>query len=200
MLPRAHRTDESVSGLVKSNYVATQLLDRGKGTQTNTQTHTSYLHSISETNPAALSIAATLDKERCTSGARGPLHGIPFVVKDNVYTDDAHNTSEGGLVLLGGRYAREATLVAKMRAAGGVLLGHASLSEAADHRALTNFSDGYSTRAGQIRNPFNLTQGDVREQRGLGRRRAEQPGRGGRGDRDPTGRWSIPRRIWGCTR
>lgn len=80
------------------------------------------------------------------------------MVKDNIYTDDKHNTSEGGLVLLGGRYSSEATVVAKIRAAGGVLLGHAALSEAADHRALSNFSDGYSTRVGQTRNPFNLTQ------------------------------------------
>ncbi|KAK0663646.1 putative amidase [Lasiodiplodia hormozganensis] len=80
------------------------------------------------------------------------------MVKDNFYTDDNHNTSEGGLVLLGGRYSQEATVVSKIRAAGGVLLGHAALSEAADHRALVNFSDGYSTRAGQTRNPFNLTQ------------------------------------------
>ncbi|KAI1453757.1 amidase signature domain-containing protein [Annulohypoxylon moriforme] len=119
-----------------------------------------YLHSISEVNPDALSIAASLDQERAScQGTLGPLHGIPFVVKDNVYTDDRHNTSEGGLVLLGGRAAREASIVQRLRAAGAVLLGHASLSEAADHRALTNFSDGYSTRAGQIRNPFNLTQG-----------------------------------------
>ncbi|KAI0153019.1 amidase signature domain-containing protein [Xylariaceae sp. FL1272] len=118
-----------------------------------------YLHSISEVNPDALSIAQALDKERTESGARGPMHGIPFVVKDNHYTQDKFNTSEGGLVLLGGRYPEEATVVAKLRAAGGVLLAHASLSEAADHRALTNFSDGYSTRADQTRNPYNLTQG-----------------------------------------
>ena len=86
------------------------------------------------------------------------MHGIPFLVKDNTFTDDKHNTSEGGLVLLGGRYSSEATIVTKIREAGGVLLGHSALSEAADHRALTNFSDGYSTRAGQTRNPFNLTQ------------------------------------------
>ncbi|KAJ4296860.1 hypothetical protein N0V90_006908 [Kalmusia sp. IMI 367209] len=118
----------------------------------------SYLRSISEVNPDALSIAAFLDEERYNHGIRGPLHGIPFVVKDNFYTDDKHNTSEGGLVLLGGRYAREATVVQKIRAAGGILLGHAALSEAADHRALSNFSDGYSTRVGQTRNPYNLTQ------------------------------------------
>jgi amidase len=117
-----------------------------------------YLRSISEVNPDALSIAASLDAERNSTGIRGPLHGIPFVVKDNYYTDDKHNTSEGGLVLLGGRYVREATVVSKIRAAGGILLGHAALSEAADHRALVNFSDGYSTRVGQTRNPYNLTQ------------------------------------------
>ncbi|KAF9870983.1 amidase [Colletotrichum karsti] len=118
----------------------------------------SHLRSVSEINPDAITIATTLDEERRTHGIRGPMHGIPFMVKDNIYTDDKHNTSEGGLVLLGGRYSSEATIVAKIRQAGGVLLGHAALSEAADHRALTNFSDGYSTRVGQTRNPFNLTQ------------------------------------------
>ncbi|KAK5081250.1 hypothetical protein LTR05_008044 [Lithohypha guttulata] len=117
-----------------------------------------YLASISEVNPDALDIAATMDTERATTGARGPMHGIPFVVKDNIYTDDKHNTSEGTLVLLGGRYASEATVVTKMRAAGGVLLGHSTMSEAADHRALSQYASGYSSRTGQGRNPFNLTQ------------------------------------------
>ncbi|KAK8075530.1 hypothetical protein PG997_010193 [Apiospora hydei] len=88
-----------------------------------------------------------------------PLHGIPFLVKDNFYTADAHNTSEGTLVLLGGRStAGESTIVARLRAAGGVLLGHATMSEAADHRALTSYASGYSSRTGQTRNPYNLTQ------------------------------------------
>lgn len=78
------------------------------------------------------------------------VHGIPFVSKDNFYTNDRHNTSEGGLVLLGGRYPRESTVITRARQAGMVLLGHAALSEAADHRALSNFSDGYSTRGGQV--------------------------------------------------
>lgn len=113
---------------------------------------------MSEVNPDALDIASSLDDERAAGSSRGPMHGIPFMVKDNFYTDDKHNTSEGGLVLLGGRYSKEAHVVTKIREAGGVLLGHAALSEAADHRALTNFSDGYSTRVGQTRNPYNLTQ------------------------------------------
>ncbi|KDN68537.1 hypothetical protein CSUB01_12472, partial [Colletotrichum sublineola] len=117
-----------------------------------------YLHSISEVNPDAMEIAAQMDKERASGEVRGPLHGIPFLVKDNYYTDDKHNTSEGTLVLLGGKYLSEATVVTKIRAAGGVLLGHTTMSEAADHRATINYASGYSSRTGQTRNPYNLTQ------------------------------------------
>ncbi|KAK6220690.1 hypothetical protein LQW54_001881 [Pestalotiopsis sp. IQ-011] len=72
----------------------------------------SFTHSISEVNPDALSIADGMDAERRQGNVRGPLHGIPFLVKDNYYTDDKHNTSEGTLVLLGGRYYSEATATA----------------------------------------------------------------------------------------
>ena len=116
------------------------------------------LASISEVNPDALDIAAAMDLERSANRTRGPMHGIPFVVKDNYYTDDKHNTSEGTLVLLGGRYSSEATVVTKVRAAGGILLGHSTMSEAADHRALAQYASGYSSRTGQGRNPYNLTQ------------------------------------------
>ncbi|KAK8072768.1 hypothetical protein PG996_006116 [Apiospora saccharicola] len=122
--------------------------------QTNNHTH-----SISEVNPDALTIADAMDTERRLGKLRGPMHGIPFLVKDNFFTDDKHNTSEGTLVFLGGRYTGgEATVVTKIRAAGGVLLGHATMSEAADHRALSNYASGYSSRTGQTRNPYNLTQ------------------------------------------
>lgn len=117
-----------------------------------------YLRSISEVNPDALDIAAAMDKERAAGKVRGPMHGIPFLVKDNFYTDDKHNTSEGTLVLLGGRYVREAFVVKKVREAGGVLLGHSTMSEAADHRALREYASGYSSRTGQGRNVYNLTQ------------------------------------------
>ncbi|KAK1950836.1 amidase signature enzyme, partial [Colletotrichum sublineola] len=121
-----------------------------------------YLSRIEKTNrhvnPDAMEIAAQMDKERASGEVRGPLHGIPFLVKDNYYTDDKHNTSEGTLVLLGGKYLSEATVVTKIRAAGGVLLGHTTMSEAADHRATINYASGYSSRTGQTRNPYNLTQ------------------------------------------
>lgn len=105
-----------------------------------------------------MAIAAAMDEERASGNVRGPMHGIPFLVKDNIYTDDKHNTSEGTLVLLGGRFEGEATVVTKIRAAGGVLLGHTTMSEAADHRALGSYAGGYSSRTGQGRNPYNMTQ------------------------------------------
>ncbi|KAL3483369.1 amidase signature domain-containing protein [Aspergillus germanicus] len=117
-----------------------------------------HLHSVSEVNPDALSIAEAMDEEREAGTGRSPMHGIPFLVKDNFYTDDKHNTSEGTLVLLGSWYSSEATVVTKVREAGGVLLGHSTMSEAADHWALTNYASGYSSRTGQTRNPYNLTQ------------------------------------------
>ena len=117
-----------------------------------------HLHSISEVNPDALDIACAMDAERAAGKVRGSLHGIPFLVKDNYYTDDKHNTSEGTLFFLGGKYVREAHVVTKLREAGGVLLGHSTMSEAADHRALRNYASGYSSRTGQGRNPYNLTQ------------------------------------------
>jgi amidase len=99
-----------------------------------------------------------MDKERATTGIRGPMHGIPFLSKDNYYTDDKHNTSEGTLVFLGGRYSSEATVIVKVRAAGGVLLGHSTMSEAADHRQRDSYDTGYSSRTGQGRNVYNLSQ------------------------------------------
>lgn len=117
-----------------------------------------YLRSVSEVNPDALTIAAAMDEERSAGKVRGPMHGIPFLVKDNIYTDDKHQTSEGTLVLLGGKFTSEATVVMKLREAGGVLLGHTTMSEAADHRALSDYASGYSSRTGQGRNPYNLTQ------------------------------------------
>jgi amidase len=125
----------------------------------NTNTDRRYLKAISEVNPDALDIAAASDAERANGTFRGLMHGIPFLAKDNFYTDDKHNTSEGTLVLLGGRYSSEATAVKKLREAGGVLLGHASMSEAADHRALVDGpGGGTSSRTGIGRNPYNLTQ------------------------------------------
>ena len=113
------------------------------------------LRSVLETNPEALAIAADLDAERRGSGARGPLHGVPLLLKDNVDTGDALTTTAGSLALEGHRAERDAFLVARLREAGAIVLGKANMSEWANFRS-TRSSSGWSSRGGQVRNPYAL--------------------------------------------
>jgi amidase len=115
-----------------------------------------YINSILELNPDAEEIAIALDAERASGRVRGPLHGIPFIVKDNIATKDQMETTAGSWALLGSVVPRDAFVVSKLRQAGAVLLGKATLSEWADMRS-NNYSEGYSARGGQARSPYNLT-------------------------------------------
>ena len=115
-----------------------------------------YINSIIELNPDAKDIAIALDAERAAGHVRGPLHGIPFIVKDNIATKDRMETTAGSLMLLGSVAPRDAFVVAKLRQAGALLMGKATLSEWADMRS-NNYSEGYSARGGQARSPYNLT-------------------------------------------
>jgi len=113
------------------------------------------LRSVIETNPDALSIAEALDAERKAKGPRGPLHGIPVLVKDNLDTADRMMTTAGSLALEGSIPARDAFVVERLRAAGAVILGKANLSEWANFRS-TRSTSGWSARGGQCRNPYAL--------------------------------------------
>lgn len=113
------------------------------------------LRSVLEINPDALAIADALDEERRTKGPRGPLHGIPLLLKDNIATADRMETTAGSLALLGSRPARDAFVARKLREAGAVLLGKANLSEWANFRSTTS-SSGWSARGGQALNPYVL--------------------------------------------
>ena len=113
------------------------------------------LNAVIELNPDALSIAAALDKERMGNGRRGPLHGIPVLIKDNIDTHDRMMTTAGSLALNGSRPLRDAFLVERLRAAGAVLLGKTNLSEWANFRGSLSTS-GWSGRGGQTRNPYVL--------------------------------------------
>lgn len=115
-----------------------------------------YINSIIELNPEAEDIAAALDAERAAGHVRGPLHGIPFIVKDNIATKDQMETTCGSWMLLGSVVPRDAYVVAKLREAGALLMGKATLSEWADMRS-NNYSEGYSPRGGQTRSAYNLT-------------------------------------------
>lgn len=109
------------------------------------------LHALIDVNPEALSIAAALDRERRERGPRGPLHGIPIVVKDNIETFDRMQTTAGSKVLEGIPSASDAFVIERLRAAGAVLLGKTNLTEWAGGGG----RNGYSTRGGQTVNPYD---------------------------------------------
>jgi amidase len=113
------------------------------------------LRSVIETNPDALTTAEALDAERKAKGPRGPLHGIPVLLKDNIDTADKMTTTAGSLALEGSRPAQDAPLVRRLRSAGAVVLGKANLSEWANFRSTRSVS-GWSARGGQCRNPYAL--------------------------------------------
>jgi amidase len=97
-----------------------------------------------------------MDAERKAGKVRGPLHGIPFTVKDNIASKDNLETTAGSWALVGSIVPRDAFVVAKLRDAGAVLFGKATLSEWADMRS-NNYSEGYSGRGGQCRSAYNFT-------------------------------------------
>lgn len=113
------------------------------------------LNSVLEVNPDAEAIARELDQERGRGGLRGPLHGIPILIKDNIDTHDRMQTTAGSLALCGEPAPRDATVAARLRAAGAVILGKTNLSEWANYRS-THSTSGWSGRGQQVRNPHVL--------------------------------------------
>jgi amidase len=113
------------------------------------------INSIIETNPDALSIAESLDKERKDKGMRGPLHGIPILLKDNCDTADRMMTTAGSLALVGAKPPKDSTVAQKLREAGAVILAKTNLSEWANIRS-GHSTSGWSGRGGQTKNPYSL--------------------------------------------
>lgn len=113
------------------------------------------LHAMLDLNPDARALAAERDAERAAGRIRGPLHGLPIVLKDNIDTGDGMTTTAGSLALAGTRAAVDATVAARLREAGAILLGKTNLSEWANFRS-THSSSGWSGRGGQARNPYAL--------------------------------------------
>jgi amidase len=112
------------------------------------------LNAIIELNPDALAIAELLDSERDNNGPRGPLHGIPVLLKANIDTGDRMATTAGSLALAGHRAPDDAFIVARLREAGAIVLGKTNLSEWANFRS-THSSSGWSSLGGQTRNPYD---------------------------------------------
>jgi len=113
------------------------------------------INSIIELNPDALAIADEMDAERRSKGARGPLHGIAVLIKDNIDTYDRMMTTAGSLALVGAKPPKDSTVAAKLRAAGAVILGKTNLSEWANIRS-SHSTSGWSGRGGLTKNPYAL--------------------------------------------
>jgi amidase len=111
------------------------------------------LRAVIEINPDALTIARALDRERKKKGPRGPMHGIPVLIKDNIGTHDRMMTTAGSLALLGSIPPRDSFVAQRLREAGAVILGKANLSEWANFRG-DRSSSGWSARGGQTKNPY----------------------------------------------
>jgi amidase len=147
---------ELQAGLTSGKYTARSLTERYLARiQALDRTGELPLNSVIELNPDALAIADALDKERKEKGVRGPLHGIPVLIKDNIATADKMQTTAGSLALVGAVPSRDAHVAERLRAAGAVLLGKTNLSEWANFRS-TRSSSGWSSRGGQCRNPYAL--------------------------------------------
>jgi amidase len=113
------------------------------------------VNSVIEINPDAVSIAEALDGERKEKGARGPLHGVPILIKDNIDTADRMMTTAGSLAMVGSHPVQDAFVAKKLREAGAVILGKTNLSEWANIRS-NHSSSGWSGRGGQTKNPYVL--------------------------------------------
>jgi amidase len=125
------------------------------------------LHSVIELNPDALTIADALDAERVAGRLRGPLHGVPVLIKDNIDTADRMMTTAGSLALEGSIAARDALIVERLRAAGAVILGKTNMSEWANFRS-TRSTSGWSGRGGLVKNPYALDRNPCGSSSGTG--------------------------------
>jgi amidase len=125
------------------------------------------INSIIELNPDALSIADSLDQERKAKGPRGPLHGVPVLIKDNIDTADKMMTTAGSLALVGSKPLQDSYVAQKLRAAGAVILGKTNLSEWANIRS-SHSTSGWSGRGGLTRNPYALDRNPCGSSSGTG--------------------------------
>jgi amidase len=148
------------SGELTSAAICSMYLDRISGVD-------SLLRSVIELNPDAMEIAKQMDDERKSGNVRGPLHGIPIMIKDNIDTADKMMTTAGSLALSGNIAGSDAPIIARLRTAGAVLLGKTNLSEWANFRS-TRSSSGWSGRGGQVRNPWCLDRSPCGSSSGTG--------------------------------
>ena len=143
------------AGMMSGEYTARSITEKYLGRIAELDRQGPMMRHVIETNPDALTIADSLDAERHAGRIRGPMHGIPVLVKDNIDSSDRMSTTAGSRALEGHTPVRDAHVVAHLRAAGAIVLGKTNLSEWANFRS-THSSSGWSGRGGQARNPYAL--------------------------------------------
>ncbi|MGC2258555.1 MAG: amidase [Candidatus Sulfotelmatobacter sp.] len=143
------------AGMKSGRFTARSLVEKYSHRIDEIDKHGPAINSVIELNPDALSIAEALDQERKIKGPRGPLHGIPVLIKDNIDTADRMMTTAGSLALLGSKPAKDSFVAEKLRAAGAVILGKTNLSEWANIRS-SHSTSGWSGRGGLTKNPYAL--------------------------------------------
>jgi amidase len=146
---------ELQDGMKSGKYTARSIAEKYLARIDQIDKHGPSVNSVIEINPEALAIADALDQERQRNATRGPLHGVPVLIKDNIDTADRMMTTAGSLALVGSKPPKDSMVAQKLREAGAVLLGKANLSEWANIRS-EHSSSGWSGRGGQTRNPYAL--------------------------------------------
>ena len=146
---------ELQQGLQSGKYTSKALVEKYTDRINDIDRRGPTLRSVIELNPDAEAIAVALDRERKERGPRGPLHGVPILLKDNIDTYDRMMTTAGSLALVGSKPAQDAFVARKLREAGALILGKTNLSEWANFRS-TKSSSGWSARGGQTRNPYAI--------------------------------------------
>jgi amidase len=163
MLQAAAQTDDNLEdaniaqlqeGLTLSRFTSVQLLEKYLARIQQIDKSGPRINAVIELNPEAEAIAAALDRERKEKGPRGPMHGIPVLIKDNIDTGDKMMTSAGSLALASSA-SKDAALVTRLRDAGAIIFGKTNLSEWANFRS-SHSTSGWSGRGGQTRNPYVL--------------------------------------------
>jgi amidase len=155
------------SGMASGKFTARSLTQKYLDRIDDVDKHGPHINSIIEINPEALAIAAELDRERKARGSRGPLHGIPVLIKDNIDTHDRMRTTAGSLALGGSIPLQDSFVAKKLRDAGAVILGKTNLSEWANFRS-SHSSSGWSGRGGQTKNPYVLDRNPCGSSSGTG--------------------------------
>ena len=158
---------ELQDGLNSGKFTARTLVEKYSARIDEIDKHGPAVNAVIEMNPDAFSIADELDRERKAKGPRGPLHGIPVLIKDNIDTADRMMTTAGSLALVGSKPPKDSFVAQKLRAAGAVILGKTNLSEWANIRS-SHSTSGWSGRGGLTKNPYALDRNPCGSSSGTG--------------------------------